>query len=77
MFKELKMLLDEFYDLELTIKNNQKVLDKLEGEKYTLEKKLNSVINDYNTIKSNTDSIESRRIELEYLINEAIRNINK
>ena len=29
MFKELKDILDEFYNLELTISNNQKVIDKL------------------------------------------------
>ena len=77
MFEELKKALDEFYDLETTIKNNQKVMDKLEGEKYTLEKKLETVTVDFNFVKSNTNLMEERKKELEFIINELIKNINK
>ena len=77
MFKELKKALDLFYDLESTIKNNQKVIDKLEGEKHTLEKKLKGINNEYDTIKSVTDDLEQKRKEMEKIINEMIRNINK
>ena len=77
MFEELKKALDEFYELETTIKNNQKVIDKLEGEKHSLEKKLEGINNEYNTIKSVTDDMEQKRKELECIINEMIKNINK
>ena len=77
MFKELKEMLDEFYNLELTISNNQKVLDKLENDKINLEKKLNAVTNEYDIIKSNTDLMINKRKEMEIRINEMINNINK
>ena len=77
MFKELKEILDEFYNLELTISNNQKVLDKLENDKINLEKKLNTVTNEYNIIKSNTELMVNKRKEMEIKINEMINNINK
>ena len=77
MFKELKEILDEFYNLELTISNNQKVLDKLENDKINLEKKLNIITNDYNIIKSNTDLMVNKKKEMESKINEMINNINK
>ena len=77
MFKELKEILDEFYNLELTISNNQKVLDKLENDKINLEKKLNTVTNEYDIIKSNTDLMINKRKEMESKINEMINNINK
>ena len=77
MFKDLKEVLDEFYNLELTITNNQKVLDKLENDKINLEKKLNTVTNDYNIIKSNTELMVNKRKEMEIKINEMINNINK
>ena len=77
MFKELKEILDEFYNLELTISNNQKVLDKLENDKINLEKKLYTVTNEYNIIKSNTDLMINKRKEMEIRINEMINNINK
>ena len=77
MFEELKKALDEFYDLETNIKNNQKVIDKLEGKKHSLEKKLKGVKNEYDTIKSVTDDLEQKRKELEIIINEMIKNINK
>ena len=77
MFEELKKVLDEFYDLETTIKNNQKVIDMLEGEKHSLEKKLKGINNEYDTIKSLTYEMEQKRKEMEKSINEMIRNINK
>ena len=77
MFKELKEILDEFCNLELTISNNQKVLDKLENDKINLEKKLNTVTNEYNIIKSNTELMVNKRKEMEIKINEMINNINK
>ena len=77
MFKDLKEILDEFYNLELTITNNQKVLDKLENDKINLEKKLNIITNDYNIIKSNTELMVNKRKEMEIKINEMINNINK
>ena len=77
MFKELKDILDEFYNLELTISNNQKVIDKLENDKINLEKKLNTVTNEYNIIKSNTELMVNKRKEMEIKINEMINNINK
>ena len=77
MFKELKEILDEFYNLELTISNNQKVIDKLENDKINLEKKLNTVTNEYNIIKSNTELMVNKRKEMEIKINEMINNINK
>ena len=77
MFKDLKEILDEFYNLELTITNNQKVLDKLENVKINLEKKLNTVTNEYNIIKSNTDLMVNKRKEMEIKINEMINNINR
>ena len=77
MFKELKEMLDEFYNLELTITNNQKVLDKLENDKINLEKKLNIITNDYNIIKSNTDLMVIKKKEIEIIINEIINNINR
>ena len=76
MFKDLKEVLDEFYNLELTISNNQKVLDKLENDKINLEKKLNAVTNEYDIIKSNTDLMINKRKEMEIKINEMINNIN-
>ena len=76
MFEELKKVLDEFYDLETTTKNNQKVIDKLEGEKHSLEKKLKGINNEYDTIKSVTDDLEQKRKELECIINEMIKDIN-
>lgn len=77
MFKELKNKLDKFYELEQTFKNNQKAMDKLEGEIYSLEKKLSSLIEDYNIIKKiNTDIVNERK-KMEKIINEMIRNINK
>ena len=77
MFKELKEILDEFCNLELTISNNQKVLDKLENDKINLEKKLNAVTNEYDIIKSNTDLMVNKKKEMESKINELINNINK
>ena len=77
MFEDLKKVLDEFYNLELTISNNQKVLDKLENDKINLEKKLNIITNDYNIIKSNTDLMVNKKKEMESKINEMINNINK
>ena len=77
MFKELKEILDEFYNLELTISNNQKVLDKLENDKINLEKKLNIITKDYNIIKSNTELMINKRKEMEIKINEMINNINR
>ena len=77
MFKDLKEVLDEFYNLELTITNNQKVLDKLENDKINLEKKLNIITNDYNIIKSNTDLMVNKKKEMEIRINEMINNINR
>lgn len=77
MFEELKKVLDEFYNLEQTILNNQKVLDKLENDKINLEKKLNTITNDYNIVKSNTDIMINKKKEMEIEINEMINNINK
>ena len=77
MFKDLKEVLDEFYNLELTISNNQKVLDKLENDKINLEKKLNAVTNEYDIIKSNTDLMINKRKEMEIKINEMINTINR
>ena len=77
MFEELKKVLDEFYKLEQTITNNQKVIDKLENDKINLEKKLNIITNDYDIIKSNTDLMVNRKKELECIINEMINNINR
>ena len=73
---ELKGI-DEFYNLELSLSNNQKVLDKLENDKINLEKKLETVTREYNFIKSNTDLMIDKKREMEKRINEMIKNINK
>ena len=77
MFEELKKVLDEFYELELSLSNNQKALDKLENDKHNLEKKLETVTREYNFIKSNTDLMLDKKREMEIKINEMINNINK
>ena len=77
MFKELKMLLDEFYELEGTIKDDQKIIDKLESEIKTLEKRLNSLYDDYKLYVENNNDMVERRRELENIINNKIKEINK
>lgn len=77
MFKELKMLLDEFYDLEVKINKNQKSLDKLESEKQTLEKKLKGVTFHYNVVKANSNIMLQKKKEMENKINDMIKDINK
>ena len=77
MFEDLKKVLDELHEIELSLKNNQKVLDKMESEKFTLEKKLNAVTNEYNIIKSNLDLMLCKKREMEKIVNEMIKNINK
>ena len=77
MFKELKMLLDEFYELEGTIKDEQKIIDKLEGEIKTLEKRLNILYDDYKIYVENNNDMVERRRELENIINNKIKEINK
>lgn len=76
MFEELKKVLDEFYELELSLSNNQKALDKIENDKINLEKKLETVTREYNFIKSNTDLMLDKKREMEKRINEMIKNIN-
>ena len=77
MFKELKMLLDEFYELEGTIKDDQKIINKLESEIITLEKRLNTLYDDYKLyVENNNDMVEKKR-ELEIIINNKIKEINK
>ena len=77
MFKELKMLLDEFYELEGTIKDDQKIIDKLESEIKTLEKRLNALYDDYKLYVENNNDMVERRRELENIINNKIKEINK
>ena len=77
MFEELKKVLDEFYQLELSLSNNQKALDKIENDKINLEKKLETATREYNFIKSNTDLMLDKKREMEKRINEMIKNINK
>ena len=77
MFKELKMLLDEFYELEGTIKDDQKIIDKLESEIKTLEKRLNILYDDYKLYVENNNDMVERRRELEIIINNKIKEINK
>ena len=76
MFKELKILLDEFYELEGTIKDDQKIIDNLESEIKTLEKRLNALYDDYKFYVENNNDMVKRKKELENLINIKIREIN-
>ena len=77
MFKELKMLLDEFYELEGTIKDDQKIIDKLESEIKILEKRLNTLYDDYKLYVENNNDMVERKRELEIIINNKIKEINK
>ena len=77
MFKELKMLLDEFYELEGTIKDDQKIIDNLESEIKTLEKILKSLYDDYKLYVENNNDMVERKRELEIIINNKIKEINK